>query len=87
MRYPCLWTGIRRLEGEIRQVLGEMDDVLTRTACDFQDEACGWQDTTKHLENDISIAQGGWCVETVIDHLALAMFRHRPLRWLAVCRP
>ena len=33
-----------------------MNDVLARTACDFENDACRRQDTAKHTENGIAIA-------------------------------
>jgi TolB-like protein len=50
--------------------LRKMNDVLARTACDFEHDTRRRQDTTKDAENGIAIAQGCWRMLTVIGHLA-----------------
>ena len=48
---------IGRLEDEIWEISGKMNDVLARAACDFEDDALRRQDITKDTENEIAIAQ------------------------------
>ena len=47
---------IGRLENEIWEISGKMNDVLARAACDFEDDARRRQDFTKDAENEIAIA-------------------------------
>ena len=47
-----------------------MNDVLARTACDFEHDTRRRQDSTKDTENGIAIAQGCRRMLTVIGHLA-----------------
>ena len=59
-----------------------MNDVLTRAACDFEDDARRRQNIAKDIENEIAIAYCRRRVLAVIGHLprtfnlALARLRH-----------
>jgi hypothetical protein len=46
-----------------------MNDVLTRAACDFEDDTRHRQDIVKDIENDIAIADCRRRVLAVIGHL------------------
>ena len=46
-----------------------MNDVLTRAACDFEDDTRHRQDISKDIENEIAIADCRGRVLAVIDHL------------------
>jgi hypothetical protein len=45
------------LESKTWEISGEMNDVLTRAACDFEDDTRHRQDIAKDIENEIAIAQ------------------------------
>src|ERR1700729_2708384 len=67
---------IGRLENEAREISRKMNDVLTRAACDFEDDTRHRQDIAKDIENEIAIT---YCRRRV-----LAMIGHLPrtLNWL-----
>jgi hypothetical protein len=46
-----------------------MNDVLTRAACDFEDDTCRRQNIAKDIENEIAIPYCRRCVLAVIGHL------------------
>ena len=46
-----------------------MNDVLTRAACDFEDDTCRRQNIAKDIENEIAIPYRRRCVLAVIGHL------------------
>ena len=46
-----------------------MNDVLTRAACDFEDDTCHRQDIAKDIENEIAITYCRRRVLAVIGHL------------------
>ena len=46
---------IRRLENETREISRKMSGVLTRAACDFEDDTRHRQDISKDIENEIAI--------------------------------
>jgi hypothetical protein len=60
-----------------------MNDVLTRAACDFEDDTCRRHNIAKDIENEIAIPYRRRCVLAVIGHLphtfnsALAPLRRR----------
>jgi hypothetical protein len=60
---------IGRLESEAREISRKMNDVLTRAACDFEDDTRHRQDISKDIENEIAIAYCRGRVLAVIDHL------------------
>src|ERR1700722_12130169 len=60
---------IGRLENEPREISRKMNDVLTRAACDFEDETRHRQDVAKDIENEVAVADGCGRVLAVIDHL------------------
>ena len=45
-----------------------MNDVLTRAACDFEDDTCRRQNIAKDIENEIAIPYCRRCVLAVIGH-------------------
>ena len=57
------------MEHETREISRKMNDVLTRAACDFEDDARHRQDISKDIENEIAIADCRGRVLAVIDHL------------------
>jgi hypothetical protein len=57
------------LENETRQISRKVNDVLTRAACDFEDDTRHRQDIAKGIENEIAIADCRGRVLAVIDHL------------------
>ena len=61
-------SGSGRLENEAREISCKMNDVLTRAACDFEDDARHWQDIAKNIENEIAITYCRRRVLAVIDH-------------------
>ena len=70
---------IGRLErSETLEIFRKMNDVLTRAACDFENNARRRQNTTKDIENGIAIAQGGRRMLTVVAHLPHAFRELRP---------
>ena len=60
---------IGRLESETREISRKVNDVLTRAACDFEDDTRHRQDVAKGIENEIAIAYCRGRVLAVIDHL------------------
>ena len=60
---------IGRLESETREISRKMNDVLTRAACDFEDDTRHRQDTAKDIENEIAITECRRRVLAVIGHL------------------
>ena len=54
---------------EAREISRKMNDVLTRAACDFEDDTRHRQDISKDIENEIAIAYCRGRVLAVIDHL------------------
>ena len=62
---------IGRLESETREISRKVNDVLTRAACDFDDDARHRQDIAKDIENEVAIADCCGRVLAVIDHLPL----------------
>jgi hypothetical protein len=60
---------IGRLENEAREISRKMNDVLTRAACDFEDDTRHRQDIAKDIENEIAIAYCCRRVPAVIGHL------------------
>src|SRR5580692_10904295 len=60
---------IRRLENETREISRKMNDVLTRAACDFEDDTRHRQDIPKDIENEIAITECRRRILAVIGHL------------------
>ena len=64
------------MENETREISRKMNDVLTRAACDFEDDTRHRQDVAKDIENEIAIAHCCRRVLAVIGHLP------RTFNWL-----
>src|SRR5580692_8230672 len=60
---------IGRLESETWEISRKMNDVLSRAACDFEDDTRHRQDISKDTENEIAITDSRGRVLAVIDHL------------------
>ena len=69
---------IGRLENETREISRKMNDVLTRAACDFEDDTRHRQDISKDIENEIAIADCRRRVLAVIGHF----LAHSTWLWL-----
>src|SRR5580693_2583419 len=61
---------IGRLESETREISRKMNDVLTRAACDFEDDTRHRQDVAKDIEDEIAIA---YCRGRVLAMINLAL--------------
>jgi hypothetical protein len=72
---------IGRLENEIREMSREMDDVLARTAGNFEDDAVRRQDITQDSENDVAIAQRCGGMLAVVLHSTHALPEHGRCLW------
>ena len=57
------------MESEIREISRKMNDVLTRAACDFEDDTRHRQDVAKDIENEVAITDCCRRVPAVIGHL------------------
>src|SRR5580700_6775283 len=73
---------IGRLENEAREISRKMNDVLTRAACDFEDDARHRQDVAKDIEDEIAIAYCRGRVLAMIGHF----LTHSTWLWLRLQR-
>ena len=71
------------MESETWEISRKMNDVLTRAACDFEDDTRRRQDIAKDIEDEIAVTYGRRRVQAVIGHcprtfnLALAPLTRR----------
>ena len=70
------------MEGETGEMSRKMNDVLTRAACDFEDDTHHRQDIAKDIENEIAIADCRRRVLAVIGHF----LTHSASLWLRLQR-
>jgi hypothetical protein len=66
------------LKNEAREISRKMNDVLSRAACDFKDDASPRQDIAQDIENEIAIAQCRRRMLAVVAHLPYGFRGLRP---------